>query len=157
MSWICCPNVVNKRFILLPNSVKSFFYEGCTIHLYAQVWITQPRVLHKVRISCEAGPKHGKKRAWTIFTQPLFLTLYLHVESNSNLLLNNLLLHSQIPGAQATPITVGTPAPTTSRICGRVFSATDGQTNAIAYSIAQESVCSQRVSCLSANATKMSY
>ena len=146
MSWICCPNVVNKRFILLPNSVKSFFYEGCTIHLYAQVWITQPR---QTCISSEAGPKHGKKRAWTIFTQPLFLTV--HVESNSNLLLNNLLIYTQIPGAQATPITVGTPAPTTSRICGRVFSATDGQTNAIAYAIAQESVCSQRVSCLSAN------
>ena len=46
----------------------------------------------------------------------------------------------------ASPVTIGTPVPITSRICGRVFSATSGQTNAIAYSIAQESVCSQRVS-----------
>ena len=46
----------------------------------------------------------------------------------------------------AAPITIGTPVPVASRICGRVFSATTTQTNAIAYSIAQESVCSQRVS-----------
>ena len=59
----------------------------------------------------------------------------------------------QIPGAQvqsaASPITIGTPVPTgsgTGRICGRVFSAETLQTNAIAYSIAIESVCSQRVS-----------
>ena len=46
----------------------------------------------------------------------------------------------------AAPIVIGTPVPATSRICGRVFSAMSAQTNAIAYSIAQESVCSQRVS-----------
>ena len=54
---------------------------------------------------------------------------------------------AQIPGAQATPFTVGTPAPTTSRICGRVFSGTNAQTNDMAYAaMTQESVCSQRVS-----------
>ena len=39
----------------------------------------------------------------------------------------------QIPGAQNTPITIGTESPTASNICGRVFNAINAVTNAITY------------------------